>query len=101
MNLKENRHYTNEYGIELNEYLQHTFDYEELKGWYTMQVLKYLVRAGKKEGESYEKDRNKALDYAKELANLSNEHKLTYYTTEDIMGFAQDIADDFKQWKGE
>ena len=63
--------------------------------------MKYLVRAGKKEGESYDKDHKKALDYAKELANLSNENKLTEYTTEDIIGFAQDIADDFKQWKGE
>ena len=101
MNFKENRHYANEYGVELNEYLKHIFDYEELAGWYTMQVLKYLVRAGKKEGESYDKDHKKALDYAKELANLSNENKLTEYTTEDIIGFAQDIADDFKQWKGE
>ena len=101
MNFKENKHYANEYCVELNEYLKHNFNYEELVGWYTMQVLKYLVRAGKKEGESYDKDHKKALDYAKELANLSNENKLTYYTTEDIMGFAQDIADDFKQWKGE
>ena len=101
MNLKENRHYANEYGIELNEYLKHNFNYEELVGWNKMQVLKYLVRAGKKEGESYDKDHKKALDYAKELANLSNENELTEYTTEDIIGFAQDIADDFKQWKGE
>ena len=101
MNLKENRHYANEYGIELNEYLKHNFNYEELVGWNKMQVLKYLVRAGKKEGESYDKDHKKALDYAKELANLSNENKLTEYTAEDIIGFIQDIADDFKQWKGE
>ena len=101
MNLKENNHYANEYGVELNEYLKHNFNYEELTGWYTMQVLKYLVRAGKKKGESYDKDRNKALDYAGELANLSNENKLTEYTADDIMSFAQDIADDFKQWKGE
>ena len=101
MNFKENRHYVNKYGVELNEYLKHNFNYEELVGWNTMQVLKYLVRAGKKEGESYDKDRNKALDYAKELANLSNENELTEYTAEDIIGFIQDIADDFKQWKGE
>ena len=101
MNFKKNRHYTNEYGMELNEYFKHNFNYEELAGWYTMQVLKYLVRAGKKEGESYDKDRNKALDYAGELASLSNENELTEYTTEDIIGFAQDVADDFKQWKGE
>lgn len=101
MNLKENRHYANEYGVELNEYLKHNFNYEELVGWYAMQVLKYLVRAGKKEGESYDKDHKKALDYAKELANLSNENKLTEYTAEDIIGFIQNIADDFKQWKGE
>ena len=101
MNLKENRHYANEYGIELNEYLKHNFNYEELVGWYAMQVLKYLVRAGKKEGESYDKDRNKALDYAKELANLSNDNELTKCTSDDIIGFIQELADDFKQWKGE
>ncbi|AIK68567.1 DUF3310 domain-containing protein [Lactococcus phage phi15] len=101
MNFKENRHYVNKYGVELNEYLKHNFNYEELVGWNTMQVLKYLVRAGKKEGESYDKDRNKALDYAKELANLSNENELTEYTADDIMGFIQELADDFKQWKDE
>ncbi len=100
MNFKENKHYANEYGVELNEYLKHNFNYEELVGWYTMQVLKYLVRAGKKDGESYDKDRNKALDYAKELANLSNENELTEYTTDDIMGFIQELADDFERWEG-
>ena len=100
MNLKENKYYANKYGIELKEYLKHNFNYEELVGWNTMQVLKYLVRAGKKEGESYDKDHNKALDYAKELANLSNENELTEYTTDDIMGFIQDIANDFERWEG-
>ena len=100
MNLKENRHYANKYGVELNEYLKHNFNYEELVGWYTMQVLKYLVRAGKKEGESYDKDRNKASDYAEELANLSNENELTEYTTDDIMGLIQELADDFERWEG-
>ena len=84
MNFKKNRHYTNEHGVELNEYLKHNFNYEELVGWYTMQVLKYLVRAGKKDGESYDKDRNKALDYAGELANLSNENELTEKNAVDI-----------------
>ena len=100
MNFKENKHYANEHGIELNEYLKHNFNYEELVGWYTMQVLKYLVRAGKKEGESYDKDHKKALDYAKELANLSNENELTEYTADDIMGFIQELADDFERWEG-
>ena len=40
MNFKKNRHYVNEYGVELNEYFKHNFNYEELAGWYTMQVLK-------------------------------------------------------------
>ena len=100
MNYSTNKHYTNEYGVELNEYLKHNFKYEELVGWYTTQVLKYLVRAGKKEGESYDKDYNKALDYAKELANLSNKTELTEYTIDDIMGFIQELADDFERWEG-
>ena len=65
MNYGTNKYYANEYGVELNEYLKHNFNYEELVGWYTMQVLKYLVRAGKKGGESYDKEHNKAWDYAK------------------------------------
>jgi hypothetical protein len=101
MNFKKNRYYANEHGVELNEYLKHNFDYEELVGWYTMQVLKYLVRAGKKEGESYDKDYNKALYYAGELAKLIKENEPTESTTEDIMGSTQDMADDFKNWKGE
>ena len=52
MNYSTNKHYANEYGVELNEYLKHNFNYEELAGWYTMQVLKYLVRAGKKDGRA-------------------------------------------------
>lgn len=100
MNLQENRHYTNDYGMELNAYLQRTFNYESLKGWYSMQVLKYLVRAGKKDGESYDKDRKKALDYAMELTNLVNEHELTEFTTGYIMGFLQAVANDFRYWKG-
>ena len=101
MNLKENNHYANEYGVELNEYLKHKFNYEELAGWYTMQVLKYLVRAGKKKGESYDKDRNKALDYAGELAGLVNEQGIAVVTRDDLMDFGKIMADDFKQWKGE
>ena len=100
MNFKENKHYVNDYGVELNEYLKHNFNYEELVGWNTMQILKYLVGTGKKGGESYDKDRNKALDYAKELANLSNENELTEYTTDDIMCFIQELADDFERWEG-
>ena len=65
-----------------------------------MQVLKYLVRAGKKDGESYDKDRNKALDYATELADIINEHGLAEVTRDELMDFSKIMADDFKQWKG-
>lgn len=101
MNYGTNKHYANEYGVELNEYLKHTFNYEELEGWYKMQVLKYLVRAGKKEGESYDKDRKKALDYASELASLINEQGRVEVTRDEVMDFIKIISDNFKQWKGE
>ena len=39
MNFKENKHYSNKYGIELNEYLKHNFNYEELVGWYTTKTI--------------------------------------------------------------
>ena len=85
--------------MELNTYLHHHFNYEQLNGWYTLQVLKYLVRAGKKEGESYDKDRNKALDYATELAKLINGQGLAEVTRDELMDFGKIMADDFKQWK--
>ena len=66
-----------------------------------MQILKYLVRAGKKEGESYDKDRKKALDYAGELANLINEQGRAEVTQDELIDFGKIMADDFKQWKGE
>lgn len=101
MNYRTNNHYTNEHGVDLNTYLQHTFNYESLKGWYTMQVLKYLVRAGKKDGESYDKDRDKALDYAGELASLINEQGRAEITRDELMDFVRLMANDFKNWKGE
>ena len=59
------------------------------------------MRAGKKEGESYDKDRNKALDYASELASLINEQGRAEVTRDELMDFGRLMADDFKQWKGE
>ncbi|MDN5577577.1 MAG: DUF3310 domain-containing protein [Peptoniphilus harei] len=101
MNFKENRHYANEHGVELNEYFKHNFNYEYLNGWYTMQILNYLVRAGKKDCENYDKDRKKALDYAGKLANLINEQGQAEVTRDELMDFGKIMADDFKNWKGE
>lgn len=100
MNTQKNKHYTNDYGMELNEYLQYTFNHESLKGWYTMQVLKYLVRAGKKEGESYNKDVKKAVDYAMELAALIRKNEHIEISKLDVMLTIQSMANDFKHWKG-
>ena len=100
MNTQHNKHYTNDYGMELNEYLQYIFNHESLKGWYTMQVLKYLVRAGKKEGESYHKDVKKAVDYAMELATLISKNEHIEVSKLDVMLTIQSIANDFKHWKG-
>ncbi|MCK1259677.1 hypothetical protein MX075_09870 [Streptococcus uberis] len=50
MNYGTNKHYANEYGMELNEYFKHHFNYEELAGWYTMQVLKYSSESWQERG---------------------------------------------------
>lgn len=67
-----------------------------------MQVIKYLTRAGLKNGESEEKDHNKALDYSQELATLINENKkenidgiLTKY---GVLKICQNLVDEFKEW---
>lgn len=102
MNIEKNQHYVNKNGKQLNDFLKHKFSYEQMKAWYTMQVMKYLARQGLKDGESEQKDHNKALDYSQELATLINENGtenrggiLTKY---GVLKICQDLVNEFKEW---
>lgn len=49
------------------------FTEEEMLGFYKMNVLKYRMRAGKKEGNSEEQDLKKAEFYEKKIKDVYNE----------------------------
>lgn len=104
MDKNKNKHYQNEKGFQLNDFLKTYTGRQYLIGWYTLQVVKYFVRAGKKDGESKEKDLNKGFDYFDELweiqkqVNKENETDISYNELfEDVM----EIISDFDKWNGE
>lgn len=101
MDYGKNNHYQNKYGKQLNEWLLATFTYEEMKAWYHLQIIKYLARKGRKDGESFSKDAGKALDYAKSLSDLVLKNEGISFTPELYIKVIQEQADDFKEWKGE
>lgn len=98
MNIEKNQHYVNKNGKQLNDFLKQKFSYVQMKAWYTMQIMKYLTRAGAKVGESEAKDRSKAFDYAGELANLINENEAEQFTAGDMIAICQEWVNEFKEW---
>ena len=70
-------YYANKYGIQLEEFLIWgsewdlkfwQYNFTTGQGFALTNALKYLVRAGKKEGESYEKDMGKYVDYIRKIS---------------------------------
>lgn len=104
MDINKNSHYQNEHGFQLNDFFKVRFNREYLIGWYTCQVLKYLSRAGKKDGESEQKDLNKAFDYFEELwkiqqqVNLETGNNITY---QDLLDDIKEVAFEFQNWLGQ
>lgn len=101
MDYGKNNHYENKYGKQLNEWLLATFTYEEMKAWYRLQIIKYLARKGRKSGEPFAKDFNKAMDYAKSLSDLVSENEGISFMPEVYIEAMQERVDNFKEWKGE
>lgn len=65
-------YYANQYGVQLEEYLiwlsnydleNFNYNYTTGQGFALTNALKYIVRAGKKPNEPYEKDMQKYEDY--------------------------------------
>ena len=100
MNYGNNNHYQNRYGKQLNEWLLENFTYEEMKAWYRLQIIKYLARKGKKDGESLTKDSTKALDYAKSLSELVFNNTGVYYSDIEIVEEMERRVEEFNRWKG-
>ena len=66
---KEIKYYTNAHGIELAEHLEGKMAIE----WYNFCILnavKYRVRAGNKENNSYDGDWFKSMDYVQRASNV-------------------------------
>lgn len=101
MDYGKNNHYQNKYGKQLNEWLLATFTYEEMKAWYQLQIIKYLARKGRKDGESLSKDAGKALDYAKSLSELICNNTSVYYYPSEIIEVIERRVNNFENWKGE
>ena len=100
MNYGKNNHYQNKYGKQLNEWLLENFTYEEMKAWYQLQIIKYLARKGKKEGESLTKDSTKSLDYSKSLSELVFNNTGFYSNPTEIIEEMERRVIAFKNWKG-
>lgn len=93
MNLQENRHYTNEHGMQLKDFMK-TFMPELWESACYWSALKYNVRAGKKAGEALGKDTGKRDDYINEL--IENDGLESYSL---ILNKLDVIKEQFENWK--
>lgn len=63
-------HYHNTKGYEPIEVMQRVLNPEEFRGFLKGNIIKYSMRAGKKQGESAESDMRKAEQYAEWLQEI-------------------------------
>lgn len=95
MNLQENQHYQNQYGQQLKDFIIAN-DPEFWKIVSNWSAIKYYIRAGKKDGESEEKDLGKCKDYVKEYVALNET-----ISVNEVMEDLELIKAKFEAWKGE
>lgn len=95
MNLQENQHYQNKYGQQLKDFIIAN-DPEFWRIVCNWSAIKYYIRAGKKDGESLEKDLGKCKDYVKEYVALEETSSVN-----EIMEELERIKAQFEAWKGE
>lgn len=95
MNLQENQHYQNQYGQHLKDFIIAN----DPEFWKTISIwsaIKYYIRAGKKDGESLEKDLGKCKDYVKEYVALEGSGSIN-----EVMEELELTKAKFEAWKGE
>lgn len=96
-------YYANAQGLQLRDFMKQLSKYmvnnggeihtmEE--GFFFLNAVKYKIRAGLKEGNSFEKDMEKYKDYKKDLNDLG-------YPDEDIDPAINCYVDTFHKWSGE
>ena len=95
INIEKNLHYQNQYGQQLKDFIIAN-DPEFWKNVSNWSAIKYYIRAGKKDGESLEKDLGKCKDYVKECVALNET-----VSVNEIMEDLERIKVEFEAWKGE
>lgn len=103
-NLNNNSHYINKNGLHLKEYLKQLLTPEQYIAWCMVNTIKYTVRAGKKEGNSLEKDTRKKLDYLEEVISIREELGVEKPSNEEfgwLLDALEDIKEEFETWSGE
>lgn len=93
MNYKENQHYVNEHGQQLKHFMIKKFGLEEYKIWCKLNAFKYQARAGKKEGNSLEKDKRKRDDYVNEIFGTEIMQSMLKHDLSKM-------AKEFEEWGG-
>lgn len=94
MDTTKNTHYTNKYGKQLKDYIKEN-DPEFWAMICNWSAIKYFIRAGKKEGESEEKDLGKCEDYVEEFLDLR-----TDLDDDMVYDDLRAIKEAFENWKG-
>lgn len=95
MDITKNTHYQNEHGQQLKDFIIAN-DPEFWKVISNWSAIKYFIRAGKKDGESKEKDLSKCDDYVKEYVALEGDTSV-----EECMEELEEIKASFEAWRGE
>ncbi|AXY83748.1 hypothetical protein bIBBL81_gp25 [Lactococcus phage vB_Llc_bIBBL81] len=99
-------YYANKYGIQLEEFLIWgsewdlkfwKYNFTTGQGFALTNALKYIVRAGKKPDEPYEKDMDKYVDYI----NMAVKMGFTQEEAEDWVALQKSIFEEFKGRKAE
>ena len=101
MDYTKNNHYEKEHGQHLFEFMKKNIKKEYVIGFCLLNALKYQVRAGKKEGNSSEKDLGKALDYLKEVPEIEGIIAMSKETKfKALKNEIKDAKERFENWEG-
>lgn len=106
MNEKKNTHYVNEQGVQLKDYMIALMGEKAYRIWAFGNSIKYVCRAGKKEGEPAEKDLLKMEDYLEEVNGSHVRQKgdsiIKILTPIDDVKLAlNEVRKEFETWNGE
>ena len=95
MNMNENTHYTNNHGKQLRDFIlvNDPLQWEHACNW---SAIKYYIRAGKKAGESKDKDLKKCSDYLSELVMIDP----IQYDKKAMWEQLSIIKSEFDRWEG-